>query len=143
LVRAIQVVVNAGITRRQYNYLVWWYSRSRYRRMISKRSKRIFELRPNALSFYAIARLDEGLKKDGDLNTYLDYYPVGFKSDIPPLPEKVRRLFRRRKLRKRQYDFLSEMKLGPMLGPWGEWPELGRGKKHRQSASPNMTRSDP
>ena len=132
-----------SITRRQYNYLVWWYSRSRYRCMISKRSKRIFELRPNALSFYAIARLDEALKKDGDLNTYLDYYLVGSESDIPPLPEKARRLFRRRKLGKRQYAFLSEIKLAPTLGPWGEWPELGRGKKHRQSASPGTRRPDP
>jgi hypothetical protein len=108
LVRAIQVVVNFSITRRQYNYLVWWYSRSRYRCMITKCSKRIFELRPNALSFYAIARLDEGLKKDGPLDTYLDYYPVGFKSDISPLPGRVTRLFRRRKLGKRQYAFLSD-----------------------------------
>jgi hypothetical protein len=139
LVRAIQVRVNFAITQRQYNYLVWWYSRSRYRRRITKLSRRIFELRPNALSFYAIARLDEGLKRApldrlGRLTTYLTWYPVGSDTDIPPLPRMVTRLFSRRKLGKRQYAFLRDMKLLPNPGPWGEWPKLPRKKRRMRSA---------
>jgi hypothetical protein len=105
--RAIQVKVAFGLSRKQRNYLQFWSRRSKHGpAVIRKLGPRVFELPPDALSLYLLARLTRNI---GD--ALIQVYPVGFSSDIPRVPKSVSLLFGKERLRRRETERLSRLSL--------------------------------
>lgn len=120
--------VSRNLSTKQFNYLYWWSTRSRYHNIIHRLSfsQYIFELSPNALSWYAISRLREKLRIAGPKPIFLvDSYPVGFESDLPPAPAWLSKLCAKRKLTRQEIAWLQGIRLvPPPLAHWGKWPRI-------------------
>jgi len=101
------VKVAFGLSKKQKKYLEWWSRRGTYGRgVIQKLSPRVFELPPNALSLYLLARLRENVGE-----AFLHVYPVGFSSDVPSAPKPVIELFGKQKLRSEELLRLRDLSL--------------------------------
>lgn len=105
--RAIQVKVAFGLSEKQGKYLEFWSRRSKYApTMVRKLGPRVFELPPNALSLYLLARLRQAIG-----SAFLHAYPVGFSSDIPQVPKRVAKLFVKKRLWREQAERLEGISL--------------------------------
>ena len=131
----ILVRVSRTISKKQFNYLYWWSTRSRYHNIIHRFSLSMytFRLPPTALAYYAIARLREKLVTSGPRPIpLLDIYPVGSEGELPPAPRSLSKLFAKRKLTRQEVAWLEGIRLVPTFVQWGKWPRIPNCKKSKR-----------